>query len=111
MQVFARDRGICAHCGLDTQMLERALLDLCVTHAPVTAREQAAAAGFKLQFCPKENGRFKIRSLWELDHILPVALGGGSCGLDNMATLCARCHHVKTAEQARARAAAKKKKP
>jgi 5-methylcytosine-specific restriction endonuclease McrA len=30
--------------------------------------------------------------LWDADHILPVSLGGGLCGLDNMRTLCIPCH-------------------
>lgn len=30
--------------------------------------------------------------LWEADHIVPVAEGGGLCGLENMRTLCVLCH-------------------
>lgn len=29
---------------------------------------------------------------WEMDHIIPVAEGGGLCGLDGYRTLCAKCH-------------------
>jgi 5-methylcytosine-specific restriction endonuclease McrA len=31
-------------------------------------------------------------SLWQADHIVPVAEGGGECGLDNLRTLCTPCH-------------------
>ena len=29
---------------------------------------------------------------WEVDHIVPVAEGGGECGLANLRLLCRRCH-------------------
>jgi 5-methylcytosine-specific restriction enzyme A len=34
---------------------------------------------------------------WEMDHITPVVLGGGLCGLDNLRTLCVACHKGFTA--------------
>jgi len=46
--------------------------------------------------------------LWEADHIKPVVEGGGQCGLDNLRTLCIRCHKRATAELARRRAEARK---
>ncbi len=33
---------------------------------------------------------------WQADHIVPVAEGGGECGLDNMRTLCTPCHKAAT---------------
>ena len=35
-----------------------------------------------------------IRKLprWQADHIVPVAEGGGLCGLDGYRTLCSDCH-------------------
>jgi 5-methylcytosine-specific restriction endonuclease McrA len=38
------------------------------------------------------------RSLWDADHILPVAEGGGECDLENLRTLCLMCHREATAE-------------
>jgi hypothetical protein len=38
------------------------------------------------------------KSLWDADHILPVTEGGGECDLDNIRTLCLRCHRVVTAQ-------------
>ena len=32
------------------------------------------------------------RPRWEADHIVPVADGGGECGLDNYRLLCRPCH-------------------
>jgi 5-methylcytosine-specific restriction endonuclease McrA len=33
---------------------------------------------------------------WEVDHIIPVFLGGSACGLENLQTLCVDCHKDKT---------------
>lgn len=33
---------------------------------------------------------------WQADHIVPVAEGGGSCGMQNLRTLCLPCHHQET---------------
>src|SRR5262249_38303914 len=35
------------------------------------------------------------RQLWDADHILPVAAGGGECDLSNMRTLCLKCHRAR----------------
>lgn len=47
---------------------------------------------------------------WQADHIKPVVEGGGSCGLENLRTLCTACHHVETKALAVRRAAARKGK-
>jgi 5-methylcytosine-specific restriction endonuclease McrA len=36
--------------------------------------------------------------MWECDHVVSVADGGGSCGLENLQTLCSICHRKKTKE-------------
>jgi 5-methylcytosine-specific restriction enzyme A len=43
-------------------------------------------------------GSRRRKSLWDADHILPVVEGGGECDLDNIRTLCLRCHRVVTAD-------------
>lgn len=40
-------------------------------------------------------------TLWDADHIVPVADGGGECGLENYQTLCIQCHNKKSAKQRR----------
>jgi 5-methylcytosine-specific restriction protein A len=34
----------------------------------------------------------EVRALWQADHIIAVAEGGGDCGLENIRTLCTWCH-------------------
>ena len=80
-QVFLRDRGVCALCGLDTEALRKDKRKL-----DYNARRQFE----------KDWGR--RRHLWDADHVVPVAEGGGECDLGNMRTLCLRCHKRATAD-------------
>lgn len=45
----------------------------------------------------------KARRQWEADHIIPVADGGGECGLENYRLLCRPCHVRVTLEWRAAR--------
>ena len=38
----------------------------------------------------------KEGDFWQADHIVPVAEGGGDCGLKNLRTLCTPCHRKET---------------
>ena len=84
-QVFARDHGRCAACDADTVAIYAALK---------RSRGVARAAGLSLYGLKTIASR---RSLWDADHILPVAEGGGQCDLDNLRTLCLPCHREATA--------------
>lgn len=84
--VFARDRGVCARCEGDTVAIYNALK---------RARGAARSAGLSLYGMRTIASR---RSLWDADHIRPVAEGGGQCDLDNLRTLCLPCHREATAE-------------
>src|SRR5216683_1186624 len=83
-QVFARDRGICDLCSIDTVAAYNALK---------RSRGAARIAGLGLYGMKTISRR---RSLWDADHILPVAEGGGQCDLDNLRTLCLLCHREAT---------------
>jgi len=80
-RVFERDHGVCAVCHTDCVAQYSHIRRL-----RGSARLKAAAVwGLK--------GR---KSLWDADHILPVAEGGGECDLSNMQTLCLKCHRMHT---------------
>lgn len=85
-RVFARDRGVCAVCAADTVRIFAALR---------RARGPAREAGLRVYGLKTIRSR---RSLWDADHIVPVAEGGGQCDLDNLRTLCLPCHREVTAE-------------
>jgi 5-methylcytosine-specific restriction protein A len=84
-QVFVRDHGICAVCGVDS---------IAAYNALKRARGPARIAGLRLYGMKSITTR---RSLWDADHIRPVAEGGGQCDLDNLRTLCLLCHREATA--------------
>jgi 5-methylcytosine-specific restriction protein A len=85
-RVFSRDRGICALCQADTIAIYAALK---------RARGASRLAGLSVYGLRTIASR---RSLWDADHILPVAEGGGQCDLDNLRTLCLPCHREVTAQ-------------
>ncbi len=80
--VLARDRGICAGCGLDTIQFYRRL--------QLLPRRKRTALAKQLDLHPRRH------SFWDADHIVPVAEGGGECDLSNIRTLCLWCHEDQT---------------
>jgi 5-methylcytosine-specific restriction protein A len=84
-QILKRDKGVCAHCGLNA-LKEHARL-----------RRARGSARLELIRHWGVNPRSR-KSLWDADHILPVAEGGGECDIKNIRTLCLRCHRVVTAQ-------------
>jgi ribosomal protein S14 len=84
-----RDRERCARCGFDARFLQQLFSRLHSEYA-VPIRERLGLS------------RFSFRSrLWDGDHTVPVAEGGGGCGLDGYRTLCIWCHRESTALLAR----------
>lgn len=75
-EVKKRDRGVCQCCGFDVRAAERAWR---LQKPPGTDR-------------PARKAWRAAKPRWEADHILPVADGGGECGLDNYRLLCRTCH-------------------
>src|SRR6202051_2228987 len=82
-QVFSRDRGICAICGVDTRT---AYFELKRSRG---AHRLRLLAHWHLK-------RINRKTLWDADHVLPVVEGGGECDLDNIRTLCLNCHRLQT---------------
>ena len=82
-KVLERDRGICKLCGTNTRS------------AYLSLKRARGAARLKLM---AHWGLKKLnrKTLWDADHILPVAEGGGECDLDNLRTLCLICHRTET---------------
>ena len=85
-QVFARDSGLCALCGTDTVLAYKELK---------RSRGRLRAEALAMWGLGSIEAR---RSLWDADHILPVAEGGGQCDMDNLRTLCLPCHREVTAD-------------
>jgi len=107
MQVFAEERGVCRLCALDAHALfervkgmeppERYQEYLRVgikarqVQAKLTRKAQPNTKATKAMLQNPSEGM-----LWQADHIVPVAEGGGECDLSNLRTLCTTCHAQET---------------
>ena len=115
--VEKRDGGVCARCGSDTKRWAK-LLRLarngreelesywrggCWRRNKRGRRNIRRIRRYrKLSF--KARRRLKDAATWEADHIIPVVEGGAAIGLENLRTLCLRCHKAETAALAARRA-------
>ena len=91
-KVLQRDKGICAACALDCEAAWRDLKRL----RGAARLRNLKAWGLK---------SLSRKSLWDADHVVPVVEGGGECDLENIRTLCLKCHRAATAELRKRRAA------
>ena len=112
-QVFKRDQGVCAGCGMDTcatfrdmHTVKQSLRDLYAEPEKQNPHDRRDRKRWRqwvrITRYPKwvrdQWGPWWLiaESPWEADHIIPVVEGGGCCGLDNYQTLCTRCHKEDT---------------
>lgn len=102
-QVFARDRGRCSGCGVDTADLEQKIRRLWRTGKQDVARRLMDRLGMA-QLLDVWFTQGRNRSAWEAHHIKAVVEGGGQCGLSNLCTLCLHCHAKMTSRQRFSRA-------
>ncbi len=84
-KVLERDQGICARCGVDCLAAWRDL-------------KRSRGSGRARAFAHWGLRTGSRKSLWDADHVVPVVEGGGECDLENLRTLCLRCHRAATAE-------------
>jgi 5-methylcytosine-specific restriction endonuclease McrA len=81
-QIRKRDKGTCQLCGFNVGKAHREW-----TRAKPPAGNRAARRQWRA-----------AKPRWEADHIVPVADGGGECGLENYRLLCRACHVTVTTE-------------
>jgi 5-methylcytosine-specific restriction protein A len=114
-QVLKRDGGVCALCSRNCLALERELLNIARMDLAIHMRRADTAVilsllgrtdlyvGFhvrcdQLGLSKKRRLQIGTRRFWDMDHRVPVAEGGGACGLENLRTLCWVCHDGETAK-------------
>lgn len=90
--VYKRDKAICALCNLDTKDIAKKAILLEGEAREIFLKEYSIS--LKRKIWMKKHGG----GLWDADHINPVMNGGGKCGLDNLRTLCIKCHKQVTKE-------------
>lgn len=87
--VIERDKHICQICGLD------------IRAAYVAWRKARPATGYFMQPAWREWFKGKVKE--EYDHIIPFCEGGATV-VENMRTLCQKCHRERTAQWRKERA-------
>lgn len=100
--VWNRDKGVCALCGVDTGKQRQELrAEFDCSQYTGRPRDSSRTKAFhaRLNALKIPLTRWQTAShegCWDMDHATPVVEGGGSCGLDNLRTLCLRCHYQQT---------------
>lgn len=93
--VYARDLGICASCKSDTRFqkieIENATRNATLNGIILTTNIELNDLLLRYKLTLKESQK----TLWHADHIIEVCNGGGESGLDNIQTLCVKCHKLK----------------
>lgn len=89
--VWKRDKGVCAACKRDTDVLQSEVNRAGRYYGRPETRAMLESLGFK-------KTALYAGDFWQADHIQSVAEGGGGTGLENYQTLCTPCHKRKTAE-------------
>jgi 5-methylcytosine-specific restriction endonuclease McrA len=115
-------RALCRYCSKEVEGRRKTFCsDACVLEWKVRTQPGFAKELVKqrddgiCEICRKDcfEGRRDTRayrsrrgllSRFDMDHRIPVVEGGGSCGLENLRTLCRPCHRVVTAALAARRA-------
>jgi hypothetical protein len=134
--VATRDRYVCGSCGQDCERLDLGLVSYNawlagtweqrrgdrawlakVNPRPILGpdglpyspafwrREHERAVAWRV-----EHGISPQRHAWEVDHIVPVSVGGDWFDLGNLQVLCRPCHARKTAAFNRSRATGRRKR-
>jgi 5-methylcytosine-specific restriction endonuclease McrA len=110
IQLFARDKGICATCGVDCVEVVKELEKLegpveywtkksCIYEGMILENEPLMARLRELSIPPHRYQRRHRYGIWDADHVIPVIEGGGGAKtLDAFRTLCCRCHLDETAK-------------
>lgn len=88
--VYKRDKAICALCNIDTKEIAKKAINLVGEEREAYLKEHSISLKRKI-WIKKHGG-----GLWDADYIIPVVKGGGLCGLDNLRTLCIKCHKNET---------------
>jgi 5-methylcytosine-specific restriction protein A len=129
--VMERDNGVCSMCGTDTLAMRsrfreayheisryvgwwaRTLQSEVIKTMPPDNRSWHGAYMEARRRCGADAWQEELLAPyasrdWQADHILPVCMGGGQCGLEGYRTLCTPCHKQVTRKLAADRAKARR---
>lgn len=105
---FTRDDHKCVNCGAGNHTHE-AWFERFQSWLAKIPWEDSRSFNWPALHYQKETGDLEpLKINLEADHIIPIALGGNEFDLENLQTLCHRCHNAKTAREASQFALARK---
>jgi len=101
--VFQRDNAICQICGVDTKPIAKQLRSMTIRKGRGRVVSDSYADEY-IRICNEYSistkrktwGTARGGGLWDADHIVRVADGGGCAGMGNLRTLCCSCHKAVT---------------
>jgi len=113
--LYQLERGVCQECRLDCQLLLRRLQMIRKGSPNWRTRRRLAVYQMAPDFADAKHHKWVEHmvtsavagNVWHADHIVAVFQGGGGCGVENLRTLCVRCHSAVTSRQAAQRAEAR----
>ncbi len=98
---------ICPTCGEDFGEIWASMLE----------RHAATLASFKEHGWYKQTAKITYHWLgsqtgdrWQVDHVVPIHMGGRGTGFENVQVICAPCHSRKTAREGGERASLRRKR-
>ncbi len=101
-----RDGGVCDFCKVDCVALSERLLSMSTRGDRKRLLNEVDSRWWKK--CKTQASRLitapREGLVWEADHVVGVAEGGGACDADNVRTLCVPCHLQRSRIQALKRA-------
>ena len=108
-RIKERDLEICQVCGLNCRALKELLGRLrSVKHGYYDPDRRGYYGVYEEVILRNLRLGTRCHRYWEIDHIVPVAEGGSNAH-ENLQTICLWCHRANTADQARRKAAERKK--
>lgn len=101
--IYERDLGKCAECATDTRYLKIEYEDLVHRLRKVASNLEKQPEYVAWLLSRKMTHKEAQKSFWHADHIIAVFQGGADGGMDNIQTLCVKCHKIRTASQRKLR--------
>lgn len=96
--IYKRDLGCCALCHTDCVGLLRRAQTLTLEEIPDFFRQNKHYFRVNITNSLELAKAVTTERLWDIDHIIPVSMGGGLCDLSGLRTLCLKCHKQVTSE-------------
>lgn len=102
--IAKRDKYKCQICGLDCKGFLRHLHQWVkekmagIAYSEWSKRRKEFETEYFAQHGMEWVNTNNRSTFYDIDHVVPVILGGGQCGEDNLRTVCLSCHRKETAK-------------